>query len=295
MLVQCGRYINTNELEQIRQTVETFQNLSRIELIHTICEHLGWHTASGGNKVDACKKLLKRLEDNGEIRLPAKRQYSKSQYKTIDITDRTQPQKEITGTLSDIGQVNIKVVQTKNEAALFNEYVSRYHYLGYKRPFGCYLRYFVENDNGLLGCILFSGAAKALKPRDRWIGWNQNERLRNLGFIVNNGRFLIFPWVKVRYLASHVLGRVVRRLREDWQQRWDYRPVLLETFVDPKYFNGTCYRAAGFEHLGGTSGIGLVRKGKNYKTSPKLIFVRPLVNNFRNILCSSPTNESIAQ
>jgi hypothetical protein len=116
-----------------------------------------------------------------------------------------------------------------------------------------------------------------------------NERLRNLGYVVNNGRFLIFPWVKVRYLASHVLGQVVKVLGRHWQQRWRYRPVLLESFVDPQYFDGTCYRAANFEYLGMTTGMGLVRKGKRYTTSPKKIFVYPLVDNFRQILCAQVT------
>ncbi len=199
------------------------------------------------------------------------------------------------GKLSDIGPVNLRVVNDVHETSLFNEYIRRYHYLNYKQPFGCHLRYFVESAGGLLGCMLFSGAAKALKSRDRWIGWSKNERLNNLGFVVNNGRFLLFPWVKVRYLASHVLGKVFRGLSNDWQERWGYRPVLLESFVDPEYFNGTCYRAANFEHLGMTTGKGLVREGKSYATSPKHIFVRPLADNFREVLCSQRAVEKAAQ
>lgn len=286
MLVQCGRQIKAEELEQIQETVETFPRLSQSELAHTICEHLGWHTASGGNKVTACMKLLRRLEAQGAIRLPNKRGKLTGSYNPPVITDRTQPQRQISGKLSQIGSVSLRVASDDQETELFNEYVDRYHYLGYKRPFGCHLRYFVESAGGLLGCMLFSGAAKALTARDRWIGWSKNERLRNLGFVVNNARFIIFPWVEVRYLASHVLGKVVRGLRHDWHKRWGYRPVLLESFVDPTHFDGTCYRAANFEHLGLTSGKGLVREGKSYKTSPKKIFVRPLADNFRQVLCS---------
>jgi hypothetical protein len=97
---------------------------------------------------------------------------------------------------------------------------------------------------------------------------------------------LIFPWVRVKNLASHALGKVVRVLGQDWQQQWGYSPVLLETFVDPQYYDGTCYRASNFKYLGMTGGTGLVRKGKTYTTSPKKIFVYPLVDNFRQILCS---------
>jgi hypothetical protein len=114
--------------------------------------------------------------------------------------------------------------------------------------------------------MLFSGAAKAIRVRDKWIGWGTNERLRNLGYVVTNGRFLIFPWVKVRYLASHALGKVVRELGMDWERRWGYRPVLLETFADPQYFVGTSYLAANFIHLGMSSGLGLVRQNKTYTT-----------------------------
>lgn len=286
MIVQCGRHIKTEELEQIRETVETFQRLSQSEIAQTVCEHLGWHTASGGNKVDACRKLLKRLEAKGLISLPGKRDCPPRICKQPVATNRTRPQEPVVGTLSDIEPVRLRVVKDKEETALFNEYLSRYHYLGYKQPFGCHLRYFVESAETILGCMLFSGAARTLRSRDQWIGWNANDRLKNLGLVVNNGRFLIFPWVNVRYLASHALGKVVSGIGRHWQKRWDYRPVLLETFVDPQYFDGTCYRAANFKYLGMTRGIGLVREGKRYQTSPKKIFVYPLVDNFRQVLCS---------
>ena len=104
--------------------------------------------------------------------------------------------------------------------------------------------------------------------------------------MVNNSRFLIFPGVEVANLASHVLGQLARRAGDDWQQRWGYRPVLLETFVDPRRFQGSCYRAAGWELLGHTTGEGLVRPGKEYRTTPKLIFAKPLQADFRRLLCS---------
>jgi hypothetical protein len=244
-----------------------------------VCEHLGWRTASGSNKVDACLKLLIRLETQGLIRLPDKRGNLQRSFKQPVATGATQVRAPIMGKLSDIGPVRLRVITEKEESSLFNEYLSRYHYLGYKQPFGYHLRCFVESPESILGCMLFSGAAKAIRARDQWIGWGANERLRNLSYVVNNGRFLIFPWVKVRYLASHALGKVARELGYHWQQRWGYRPVLLESFVDPQYFDGTSYRAANFHYLGMSSGKGLVRQGKHYATSPKKIFVYPLVDN----------------
>lgn len=284
----CGREITSRELAELQETVELFRGLSRWELAQTICEHLGWVTATGANKVHACLKLLDKLEDKGVIRLPAKRRWRPRNTVTRALarTDKTNPQNEISATLTDIAPVHLRVVLAKEESSLFNEYVDRYHYLGYKKPFGCSLRYFIVSKQAVLGCVLFSGAAKSLRARDRWIGWSERQRLKNLPWVVNNSRFLIFPWMRVRHLASHALGQVARRLRHDWHKRWGYRPVLMETFVDPARFQGTCYRAAGWISLGKTTGKGLSRPGRVYTTTPKLIFVRPLVRESHLQLCS---------
>jgi hypothetical protein len=133
---------------------------------------------------------------------------------------------------------------------------------------------------------MFQGAAKALRARDEWIGWRQRQRLRNLAWVINNSRFLIFPWVKVKNLGSHILGQVLRHVRDDWQERWGYSPVLVETFVDPQHYEGSSYKAANWQYLGMTTGEGLLRKGKSYSTTPKKIFVRPLARDFRSLLCS---------
>jgi hypothetical protein len=287
-ITQCGRKINRQQLDEIIETIGLFANLSRQELAATISEHLGWVTVTGSNKLDACMKLLEKLECKGLIRLPAKQeQYRRNRsQRPIILTSRTDRSADITGSIEDIGQVKVEVVTDKESMGLWNEYVSRYHYLGYKQPFGYFLRYFVESEQGLLGCLLFAGAAKALRVRDRWIGWAKDPRLRNLAWVINNSRFLIFPWVGVKNLASHILGQVARRISDDWQQRWGYRPVLMETFIDPGHFAGSCYKAANWQYLGMTTGAGLVRKGKGYRTSPKMIFVKPLAKDFRSLLCS---------
>jgi hypothetical protein len=169
---------------------------------------------------------------------------------------------------------------------LWQEYVARYHYLGYKKPFGYRLRYFIKSDWGRLGCIQYSGAAKCMGVRERWIGWTQQQRLRNLPWVINNSRYLIFPWVKVGNLASHVLGLVSRQIRGHWRASWGYAPVLMETFVDPLHYRGSCYQAANWQYIGMSTGQGLVRAGKRYETSAKKIFLKPLVKNYRQLLCS---------
>ncbi|MEW6233678.1 MAG: Druantia anti-phage system protein DruA, partial [Chloroflexota bacterium] len=136
------------------------------------------------------------------------------------------------------------------------------------------------------GCLLFCGAAKSLGARDRWIGWTEAHRLQRLAWVVNLGRHLVFPWVQVRNLSSHVLARVAARLQADWERRWNYRPVLLETFVDPGQHEGSCYKAAGWQEVGMSSGEGLVRPGQRYTTTPKKIFLKPLCADWRSLLCS---------
>jgi len=107
-----------------------------------------------------------------------------------------------------------------------------------------------------------------------------------LAWIINNSRFLLFPWVNVRNLISYVWGQIFRSIRSDWQNKWGFSPVLMETFVDPQLYHGTSYQASSWEDLGMTTGQGLIRKGKTYKTSPKKIYMKPLVKDFRRILCS---------
>ena len=288
-VVQSGREVSAEELEHIRTTVEFFPDLDRRELAHTLCEHMEWYTASGSTKVDACLKLLERLDAEKVVKLPAKREQGRhgQPCRVPERTSRTDPGAELTGVLADVSPVWLEIAGQGEAAGLWNEYVDRYHYLGHKRPFGFRLRYFVRSEVGVLGCVLLAGAAKSIGVRDRWIGWTDEQRLKNLPWVVNNMRFLILPWVRVRHLASHVLALVARHMGDDYYQRWGFRPVLMETFVDPERFQGTCYRAAGWIELGRTTGEGLRRRGKDYTTTPKIIFVRPLGKDFREQLCSN--------
>ena len=195
-LVHCGREIHTGELEEITQTVALFPGLSLTELVLTICEHLEWYSASGTLKLDACLTLLEEMEQDGLLTLPEKRVKAKNCSIKEPLLKLVEPEEPIAGRIGDLGQVRLVFVRDKEESTLWKAYLSQHHYLGDTRPFGCFARYFVESDRGKLGCLLFSGAAKSLWDRDQWIGWSQDERERNHGFIVNNSRYLIFPWVR---------------------------------------------------------------------------------------------------
>jgi hypothetical protein len=296
-LVWCGREITVQQLEAARETVRRFSGLSRAELAETICEHWGWVTASGAGKVTACLGMLEELDREGEIQLPARRKSPKTeQVRGAKHTKRTvPPDVALKGKLGDARSVELEIVEGRDRVKLWNEYLDRHHYLGYRKPFGCTIRYFVVCEKGVLGCVLVAGASRAIKARDEWIGWSNQLRQQNLPWVVNNTRFLIFPWVEIRHLASHVLGQLAKRVPADWQDRWGYEPLLMETFVDPAQYYGTCYRAAGWFELGQTTGKGLRRKGCDYTTTPKLIYVKPLSNDFRERLCAGALQGRVVQ
>lgn len=287
VMVQCGREFSQEEIDRICETVKLLPKLAPTELTATLCEHLGWYTAAGGLKTDACEKLLVKLEARGLLRVAKKSTYKRREQR-IEITRRTAPRVVIHRSLRGLGALRVEPVEGRQEQKLFNEYIERYHPLGYRQPIGYQMRYFVKSDRGRLGCLLFSGAAKSLGARDRWIGWTETQRLQRLAWVVNLSRHLVLPWVQVRNLSSHVLSIVCRRIVEDWQRRWSYRPVLLETFVDPRWYEGSCYKAAGWLGVGLTTGEGLARPGQHYLTTPKKIFLKPLCAEFRVVLCSEP-------
>jgi len=215
--------ITSQQLQAARQTVRLCSGLSRLELARTVCEHWGWVTASGSYKVTACLKVLEDLEQQGLLRLPPKRQmtrWSTDRASGAEPTQRTQPGAPLVGGLSELGRLELELVQDRDRNHLWNEYVDRYHALGYRQPMGCFLRYFIRSEAGLLGCVLMAGAAKGIRVRDQWIGWSRARRAQNLPWVINNSRLLIFPWVRIDHLGSHVLGQLARKVQADWLERW---------------------------------------------------------------------------
>jgi hypothetical protein len=240
-LFLSGRHFAADEIRQIQETVRIFSALSWHELLQTICEHLVWVTPAGRYKVASCAKALEKLERAGLVRLPGKRVCRGTSQK-VSIGTQTDPDTEVLGSVRDIAPVAVEPVTEKLEMRLWNEFVQRYHGLGYRRPCGAHQRYFITGGGGRrLGCLMFGPSAWALAERDRWIGWTKQDRAQKLNWVVANTRFLIFPWVRVRNLASTALSLAAKRIRQDWQQRYSYGPVLLETFVDAELYRGVCY------------------------------------------------------
>lgn len=285
--------ITANDIAYIRSFVTRFPRLSRTEVIYTLCEHLQWLTPAGEPKYDASVKLLAKLEQAGEICLPAwKESYRRpGPQRPPAPMEAVAPGEPVQCTLAELGSVRLRLLNDVQEQAQCNASLASFHPLGYCKPFGYPARYRIEAGELVLGYLLLSGSAKKIQQRDCWIGWSDQQRRRNLPWVVNNNRYLIFPWIKIAHLASHVLGQLARQLSADWEVLWGFSPLLLESFVDPAHYRGTCYRAAGWELLGHTSGRGLARPGKQYSSSPKLIFVKPLQAQFRHLLCSDQLRE----
>lgn len=280
----CGRYFTPQEISDIQETVRTCSRLSWFELVQTICEHLDWVTPAGRNKVDSCAKALTKLQAQGLLRLPPKRDVAKGKEK-VAVSTRTDPEAELVGTVRDFGPIEVQPATTTELMRLWNEYVERYHRLRYKRPFGAHQRYFiVDKSKRRLGCLLFASSAWALAERDRWIGWTQRDRELKLNLVVANTRFLIFPWAHIKNLASTALSLAAKRIRQDWQSRYGYMPVLLETFVEPDHYRGISYQAANWIRLGVTTGRGRTGRKPKHLLRPKLIYVYPLVDDFRSFL-----------
>ena len=167
---------------------------------------------------------------------------------------------------------------------LWDQLVRGYHYLGYQRLLGHRLKYLAFLQGRPVAALSFSAPARALRVRDQWIGWSAAQRRAHLDRVVNNSRFLILPWVAVKNLASHVLARTLARLPQDWEARFGARVWLVETFVDPARFTGTCYRAANWRYLGQTAGSGKQGPGYVYHGAIKEVYVYVLQPRFRHLI-----------
>ena len=172
----------------------------------------------------------------------------------------------------------------KRQSAIWNEFIDRYHYLGYTALAGAQLRYFVKSNGGVVALLGFGAAAWKTAARDDYIGWSTQQRKKNLHLIVNNARFLILPWVHSKNLGSKILSLAARRVASDWQSRYNYQPCLLETFVEKKRFCGTCYKAANWICVGDTKGRGKLDVKNEYKLPVKSVWLYPLCRNFRKKL-----------
>jgi hypothetical protein len=283
----CGRTFGRDELELMRQTARDFSALGVTEIARTVCELLEWTRPNGGLKNHECRQLLERLQAEGFLKLPEVRKLGGRGPRRADPSGAGLKPGPVACAAGECEPLELVLVEGKAESRRWREQIERYHYLGCSVPFGAHLRYWVRHGERELACLLWTSPAWKMQARDIWIGWSDTQRRRNLQGIVNNGRFLILPWVEVKGLASKILALSARQMPRDWETRYGCRPLLLETLVDASRFRGTCYRAANWIQVGQTAGRGRMdREHAAHGQAVKDIYVYPLVSDARQRLCN---------
>jgi hypothetical protein len=293
-LTFCGRTFGPSELELMRQIAREFSALGVTEIARTVCELLEWKRPSGGLKNHECRQLLERLQVEGFLQLPEVRKRGGRGPRRVDVSamgwEPAPGPEGVACAASECEPLELVLVEGKADSRRWREQMERYHYLGCCVPFGAHLRYWVRSRARELACLLWTSPAWKMQARDEWIGWTAAQRRHNLQSIVNNGRFLILPWVQVKGLASKILAVSARQMPGDWEVQYGYRPLLLETLVDAARFRGTCYRAANWIYVGQTRGRGRMdREHKAHGRAIKDIYVYPLTYDARLRLCNNLT------
>lgn len=279
----CGRTFTLAEIETIRAITDDPWHTTRADIVRAVCEALHWVKPNGEPKLVSCHVALQRMEAHGVIWLPLPTRAATT-FKCPAFTAASDPQAPIVGLVGDLQALEVRPVTARSEARLWNELVERYHYLGGRPMAGAQIRYLAYDGERVLAALGFGAAAWKLAPRDRFIGWTAAEREAKLHLVVQLRRLLILPWVEVKNLASTLLARAAHRLSDDWEQRYAYRPLLLESFTERDRFRGTSYAAANWIRVGQTQGRGkLDRAGQGGKPI-KDIWLYPLDPRFRAVL-----------
>src|SRR3989442_10050434 len=213
----------------MRQTAREFSALGVTEIARTLCELLEWKRPSGGLKNHECRQLLERLQAEGSVQLPDLGKWGGRGPRGAEGSGACGERAPVACAAGECEPLELALVEGPAESRRWREHVERYHYLGCRVPFGAHLRYWVRNRERELACLLWTSPAWKMQARDTWIGWNHQQRQRNLQAIVNNGRFLVLPWVRGKGLASKILALSARQLPREWERHYGHRPLLLGT------------------------------------------------------------------
>jgi hypothetical protein len=277
-----GRNFTQEEIDWMNALIQSNPDLSRRKYSARICEHLNWRRANGGLKDSMLRGLMLSMEKDGLIKLPFVAPL-KFANKKKEHTQNTEPGLPIEGSIGNF-QLEVEMVKGRLKRSLWKEYIDRYHYLGYRPLAGDQLRYFVKINGTIVSLLGFGAGAWKIAPREAHIGWNSSQKEQKLKFIVNNNRFLILQWHSIKNLASKILSTIARQLPSDWEKRYGYRPVLLETFVEKQRFTGACYKASNWIYIGDTKGRGRYDRYNKKELPIKGIWLYPLDKKYKEIL-----------
>lgn len=280
-----GRVATTEDIKIIEDLMAGNPGDSRYALSFKFCSKVGWVQPNGAPKDMVARGYMLALDRAGYIKLPPKRQdpanplAKRARPPLVEVD--TEP---VECRLKEAPPLKFIQVRRSKKEALFNSLIEEHHYLGYTQPVGEHLKYIIYGGNRPLSCLAFSSAPRHIGPRGAFIGWDKKARKENISLICYNIRFLILPWVRIRYLASHILSKIAGILPEDWNGMYNHPVYYIETFVDRERFSGTCYRAANWIYLGDTKGLGKDSQDKIPNRSIKAIYGYPLTKDFRKVL-----------
>ena len=284
VLTYRGKVISESDIGFIQDIIAADPKITRRKLSRRICVAWSWVQANGVPRDMVCRGLLLTLHRGGWITLPPSRWAGAPGLirRTPEIV--TIDESPITGRLQELGALEFRQVRRTGEEPLFNSLMAQHHYLGHTQPVGESLKYMILAGDRPVACVAWSSAVRHLGPRDRFIGWSAEARRRNIGLIAYQSRYLILPWFGIPHLASHILGRMARRISRDWEGIYGHGIYYLETFTDPERFRGTCYRAANWIPLGLTTGRGKASNSRRPNRPLKQVWAYPLVKQFRHLL-----------
>ena len=287
LITYRGRSITSEDILFIGKLIAAHPGESRRTLSTILCEAWQWRQANGALRDMVCRGMLLMLHRAGHIELPPVKFVPHNplakRVRPAPVPIDTTP---MAVTLGDLQPLEFAQVRRSGDEPLFNSLRETHHDLGYEQPVGEHLKYLVRANGRPVACVAWSSAPRHIGARDRYIGWDQQARRRNIRFLAYNTRFPILPWVKVPHLASHILGRMAARLSADWEQVYGHPIYFAETFVDTERFRGTCYRAANWVVLGQTTGRGKQSNSYVPNRSIKEVLGYPLTKRFRQLLGS---------
>lgn len=280
-----GKVATTGDVEFIKRLIAENPGDSRRGLSKKLCEAWNWVQPNGALRDMVCRGFLLQLHRAGYIKLPARKFTPNNPFVNRKSPSKVQiDQTDICRRLSKLQPLEIRQVRRTSDEKLFNSLVAQHHYLGYCHPVGEHLKYIVFAADRPIACLSWSSAPRHIGCRDRYIGWSSDIRKKNLHLIAYNSRFVILRWVRVRYLASHLLARMTKVVPVDWQRVYNHRIYFLETFVDTTRFKGSCYKAANWKYLGDTTGRGKNDQTHKANRSIKAVWGYPLSKDFREVL-----------
>lgn len=290
-LVIRGRRIAEPDLFQIQRVTADHWDKGRTFISQELCRIWDWRQPNGVFKDQICRILLRKLESKGLITLPPPKRgvsnHPKRRYYIPPDPPPTLCTNTIEGTVGQYPRIQLQMVRRTPNEALWNFMMYQYHYKSYRITVGAHLKYMAFIDERPIACLVWSSCVFRIQDRDKFIGWNKEMKSKNIGMLANNSRFLILPWVHIKNLASHLLGRSAKILAKDWLNFYQRPLYLLETFVDRARFAGTCYQAANWINVGQTKGFSKKSNKFEYHGQPKDIYVYPLIRNFRSKLVRS--------